>query len=273
MDIRKIQLIQLDILKQVIKICEKHDITYFAAYGTLLGAVRHKGFIPWDDDIDLNMPRPDYEKFCEIAEKELCPPYFVQTYKTDTMCNLHGATVQNINTALILKNHPIGIVNGIRIDIMPLDGSKQDLSYYKKLRSKYRLYKYCAIDWFDWEKYFGKGIKRFLGKIVNMFYFGNKSHEYFFEMQEKLFTALVYDSSEYVADYAGNEGPFRKEIFDKKVYLDFEDIKICCPAGYAELLTQLFGDYMTPPPKKDREQHHAILVADTEKSYTEYPNI
>ncbi|MBQ0054810.1 MAG: LicD family protein [Synergistaceae bacterium] len=271
--IREMQLVQLDILKQVIKICEKYNITYFAAWGTLLGAVRHKGFIPWDDDIDLNMPRPDYERFCEIAAKELEAPYFLQTYKTDAACNLHAATVQNINTALILKNHPADIANGIRVDIMPLDGTCPDKAYYKKLKVLYRIYKYCAIDWFDWEKYFGKGMKRFLGKIINIFYFGDKSYEYFFEMQEKLYQAIPYISAEYVADYPCDAWPFRKEIFAEKVYLDFEDIKICCPARYDELLTQLFGDYMTPPPKKDREQHHNILVADTEKSYTEYPDI
>ena len=120
------QKVMLDILIEGHKICVKHNITYWLEAGTLLGAVRHKGFIPWDDDCDISMPREDYEKFLEIAQNELPKNMFLQTKYTDPECTIRWAKVRKNGTLLIQKNETgkENFHHGIFIDIFPYDGYK-----------------------------------------------------------------------------------------------------------------------------------------------------
>ncbi|MBQ0054811.1 MAG: LicD family protein [Synergistaceae bacterium] len=257
MDIRKVQLVQLDILKQVIKICEKYNITYFAAYGTLLGAVRHKGFIPWDDDVDLMMPRLEYERFCEIAKQELEYPYFLQINRTDPFYTMHIARVLNLETAHLYpatdRRKP-----GLFIDIYPLDGIKHtDLFHRSIFKIKYRFYKYCAIDLFHQDDYFGKGIKRTLGKFINKYFYHNQNGAFFHEKQEKLYKETPYAVTEYVVIYHSWH-ILKKAWLKDVVLLDFEDIQLHCPIGYDALLKYMYGSYMIPLPKNQRYMHHLV---------------
>ena len=163
--------IELDLLVQVQKICKKHDIQYFAYAGTMLGAVRHNGFIPWDDDIDIMMTRANYKKFCDIAEKELEYTYFLQTEKTDTTTIMGLAKIRNSKTTGILKSHEnrnFKFNQGIFLDIFPLDNiPDEEETFYKfkkkliNLYSKYHILRnrfHCDLN----EK---SVIKRILSKI------------------------------------------------------------------------------------------------------------
>ena len=171
--------IELDLLVQVQKICKKHDIQYFAYAGTMLGAVRHNGFIPWDDDIDIMMTRANYKKFCDIAEKELEYPYFLQTEKTDPTSIMGLAKIRNSKTTGILKSHEnrnFKFNQGIFLDIFPLDNiPDEEETFYKfkkkliNLYSKYHILRnrfHCDLN----EK---SVIKRILSKIPvkNFYYF------------------------------------------------------------------------------------------------------
>ena len=265
---RKVQLVELEILKQIIALCVKHQIKYFAAWGTLLGAVRHKGFIPWDDDADLMMPRPDYDKFCEIAEKELEYPYFLQTAKTDSACKLHFAKVQNLETTFFEEGKPKDLHAGIFVDIFPIDGAPKSQKVRKRNKFRRRIYKYCALSICDYEKYFGKGIKRALGKIINVCFYGNQLPEYFYNKMEELYREIPYGTTGSVVDYS-DVTYFDEELLQHQILLDFEDIKISCPLKYDELLTLCYGDYMTPPPEKKQIPRHGIFV-DTENTYKKY---
>ena len=125
---------ELDILEKIIKICEENDIKYSLCGGSLLGAIRHKGFIPWDDDIDVCMKREDYSKFLTIAEKELSYPYFVQYSKTEKMYTRGHAQIRNSETTAILKveTTSYGKNNynkGIFVDIFPLDNVPDNREY------------------------------------------------------------------------------------------------------------------------------------------------
>ena len=134
--------IELEMFKYYLAICEKHDLKYFLIGGTLLGAVRHKGFIPWDDDIDIGMPRPDYEKFLLVAQKELPEHIFLQTHNTDIEYPNCFAKLRNSDTTFIETScKKLKINHGIYIDIFPLDGCC--ISPYWKYRLfsfKQRLY-------------------------------------------------------------------------------------------------------------------------------------
>lgn len=264
--LRKVQFIQLDILKQVIALCEKHDITYFAAYGTLLGAVRHKGFIPWDDDIDLMMPRPDYDRFCEIAQTELKKPFFLQTMETDSGYLFSIAKVHNLNTAFIQKKQiKARLKSGIFIDVWPLDGweetryCKHKYSFYKRF---YKYYRYCpGMDT-------GDIIKFLLCKVFNAVFFGNKSRKFF---RNKMSGTIAYDDAEFVSIRPSNtKALYEKNWCKEAVNGMFENTPIKLPIGYDAVLRADYGDYMQLPPENERSPHHENLVIDTERSYTDY---
>ena len=129
--------IQIEILDEIVKICDKHDITYFLCTGTLLGAIRHKGFVPWDDDIDICMPRKEYTKFAEICKEELQDGFLLQDWHTEPLHYLTFAKVKKIDTIYKEKstmNLPIN--KGVFVDIFILDNVE------KKNSAIYKLQKY-----------------------------------------------------------------------------------------------------------------------------------
>src|SRR5690554_4415622 len=120
--LKKLHNVQIEILNQIVKICNQNKLTYFLIGGTLLGAIRHKGFIPWDDDLDIAMPRKDYEKFLELCQGYLGDEYYLHCSKTDPKYWLPFAKVRKNNT--IFEEKSIQTINshkGIYVDIFPLD--------------------------------------------------------------------------------------------------------------------------------------------------------
>ena len=125
-ELRKLQLTEIEVLDEIVRICKKHKLQYFLLAGTCLGAVRHSGFIPWDDDIDIGMPREDYEKFLNIALDELDEKYFLQYYKTDENYYLGFAKVRKNNTSFITKGFEKKKGHqGFFVDIFPRNKGKQ----------------------------------------------------------------------------------------------------------------------------------------------------
>ena len=120
---KKVWAVELDLLNELLRVCNKYNIKIFASGGTMLGAVRHKGFIPWDDDIDMGMLRKDYDKLCKIANKEFQYPYFFQTNYTDPGTLRGHAQLRNSNTTSFLQNEgsEYSFNQGIFIDIFPMD--------------------------------------------------------------------------------------------------------------------------------------------------------
>lgn len=120
---REMQMCAFGILKEVARVCEKYDLTYYLDFGTLLGAVRHKGFIPWDNDIDIEMPIEDYRRFLKIAPREISGDFFIQTYRSDPGYNLLWTQVRaNNTTSMPLMYKDWDIHWGVHIDIFPLVG-------------------------------------------------------------------------------------------------------------------------------------------------------
>ena len=120
--IDRIQQIEFDIMQQIDSICRAHDLTYFAIGGSVLGAVRHQGFIPWDDDIDIGMPRKDYEEFLKYASEELPKGYFLQTFFTEKKSPFYFAKVRKDNTKFVeYYLRDLDIHQGLFVDIFPFD--------------------------------------------------------------------------------------------------------------------------------------------------------
>ena len=271
-DLRKLQLIELDILKVFIAICEKHGFRYYLMAGTLLGAVRHEGFIPWDDDIDVGMPRPDYEKFIRIAEDELNEPYQLHTILNGKgSYGYYYARVENTEV-LLQKDATIQKTKiPAWIDVFPLDGVPNDdkeadrwiqkCNFRKKVFALSQASRTAATDTYKKTK---GGIKSAFRRVFLTLKLDRLiSTKWAWKKLDRTIRSYDYEKCDRIMNVCGIRG--RKTIFAKEKYGDgrkykFEDIYVNGPAEYDFILTQLFGDYMTPPEKNNRDQHHITIL-------------
>lgn len=258
-----LQKCQLNILIEFIRLCEEHNLTYYLVGGTCLGAVRHKGFIPWDDDIDVGMPRKDYDKFIQL-QKEIKKPYFIQTYKSDKNYIYNFAKIRDCTTTFIENTFVCHQFNhGVWIDVFPIDGMSKEvkpaiefkkkvrwtwhqvyLMYLPALKRKLRL----KTLWKD----IPLNIVAFLFGLLNVGHYRNK-------LVDKKVTKLSYDDAVLVGNYFGNNAKreaMPKEIFEEGTDGVFEGIKVKLPKDYDKYLTLLFGDYMKLPPVEQQIGHH-----------------
>lgn len=264
---KKVQECSLELLKEFIKVCEKLNLTYYLIAGTLLGAVRHKGFIPWDDDIDVGMPRKDYEIFLSKAQDMLPKNYFLQTFKTDPEWPANFAKIRNNNTTFIetsVKNRKIN--HGIYIDIFPLDFYPKTQKEINKFNRKNKYYRMAISKSFYIEKD-KRSWKMFIVRLLTLF----MPIKTALKKREKLITSNKDDN--YLVNYSGAWG--EREItpsiwYGEGVDLEFEGLKIKVPSDYKAWLTQVYGDYMQLPPIEKRVTHHFTEVIDLDKSYKEY---
>ncbi|MBE6548109.1 MAG: LicD family protein [Ruminococcaceae bacterium] len=246
--------ITLDILIDFAKFCDEHGIRYFLAYGTLIGAVRHKGYIPWDDDIDLQMPREDYNRLIEIYNKERNTPYYELVAPHDKKSRHSFVKIIDTRTVKIEPgiDYSEGYL-GIDIDIFPIDGMPGDDgefdAWVAKLKKTYRSHVYCVID-------SKKNIKRRLAVPILRILSGGK--EKVLNKADKMHALYPYGECEYVgtmeSSFNSPKNRVKKEYFDGYTMVQFEGYEFKAPSGYHEILTNIFGDYMTPP--ADQTTHH-----------------
>lgn len=272
-ELQRLQEFELDILKQTAKICEKNGLTYFVGYGTLLGAVRHKGFIPWDDDIDIVMPRPDYDRFLEIAEKQLSAPYQLHTATNGKgSYGYYYARVENTAVRLQKSATANKTVIPAWIDVFPLDGIPDDerelCGWMKKCASRKKVFAAsnahytAAADEFKKSrsslksKMRGAFLKLRLDRLI--------STKRAWKRLDKAVTEYDYDSSNRIMNamcfYGRSKEVFSKEAFGKGTPLPFEDFTVNAPEKYDFVLTQIYGDYMTPPEEGKRDRHHIRII-------------
>ena len=271
--LKRLQDIELDILKKTIKICEDNNIRYYIVYGTLLGAVRHNGFIPWDDDIDIAIPRPDYNKFIEISDQLLEPPY--QLHTTLNGKGSYGYYYARVeNTSILLRKIATQnkTVVPAWIDVFPLDGVPYDevelnkwlkqCSKWKKIFSASMASYTAASDEYKKSRSKLKGIAR---KVFLKLRFERLINtKWAWHHLDKIVSKYDFDSSNRVYNVTCPYGP-KKDIMAKDYYKTgkqyiFEDITVNGPENYDAILTQLYGDYMTPPDEKSRDHHHIEII-------------
>lgn len=264
---KKIWAIELDLLLELDRICNEHDIKYFLIGGTLLGAVRHKGFIPWDDDIDVAMLREDYERFQKIAPNEFKSPYFFQTPYTDDGYFFSFAKLRNGNTSAISRPFRLENFNqGISIDFFPIDNCKlEDVKQnYDKIKNlildNSNYMRKSSPDPYDIERHAlwsGSSPLSVYEKIQQI----ARTHE-----KEK--TEFVNESTCVV--FPWNKFVWQKKDFDEIVEMEFEGYKFPCPKGYDSILTTLYGDYMEFPPVDKRGTWHDSVIFEPDVPYKEF---
>lgn len=273
-EIKKLWALQIDMLQQVRKICERHGLTFFAAYGTALGAVRHHGFIPWDDDVDIALKRADYNKFVKYAQKELKEPYFLQLPSTDEYYFRPYASLRNSNATCIAKGDgALKCNNGAIIHIFPLDGYTES----KELRRFIKIERFKNIVAVNSYHYRGRKnhvVIRHLLKLITPLVIrgGLKKH---FLRHEAACTKISSKEHEMLGiQYAHfgsdiSKSMYKKELFDSVVWVPFEYAQIPIPAGYDEFLRRTYGDYMQLPKPEDRIYKHTWEM-DPDTPYKEY---
>ena len=258
MTVEEKQKASLETLKHVKDYCDANGIRYYLAYGTLLGAVRHKGFIPWDDDVDLHIPRPDYERLLSEYHDDTGQFKLVSCFN-DRKYFLPFAKIKNCRTARL---NPDGSIDpeGIGIDLFPLDGIPDDIASAKKLferqNNKFikvinRMYTYSMTP----ASSAMNTLKLIAGKagmksgFVNQVARGIAKKMYKESYSDCLMVACV------TGIHSGRFLPFSREWFNP-VQLEFEGEPFSCPAGYHEILKKIYGDYMVIPPEADRQSTH-----------------
>ena len=275
--LRSIQLKSLEILLYFKDFCEKHGLLFYFCGGCCIGAIRHKGFIPWDDDIDLFMPRGDYEKLAELWPKYADTSRYTYGRTTkDNYTRIILASICDENTTFILKRQKDleNVHHGIRIEILPLDGcpsSRMKRRFQKMWALLFTLYN-------TGEPPVSKGkAVNLAGKILLFFAPTYKFRCKLWRFCEKKMSQYPFSESEKVTElcarwrYMVNEYP--REAFDSAVYKEFEGHMMPVPKGYDTYLKMAFGDYMTLPPEEAQNPHHDVVYADTENSYKKYKGI
>jgi lipopolysaccharide cholinephosphotransferase len=266
-NLRKCQLLQLDIAKEVKRLCDENDIKYFLNAGTLLGAIRHDGFIPWDDDMDIGMLRADYEKFLNVAKEKLNKKYFLQTWDTDEKFALPFAKIRLNGTKYIEHNSKnVDIHNGIYIDIFPYDNVSDDIKGYKKQKLISKIFIHLLLnksgyEYVNEDSTIKKLVCIFL-KMISRFLSYDCLHKGLNNCMGK------YNSRETNSVVTfGGASSFEKETLLKSwlentVEHKFEDTDFSVPEKWQEYLTHFYGDYMTPPPIEQRYIGHSIVDCD-----------
>ena len=268
----EVQEIELNMLKQVLGICDELGLVYYMVCGSVIGAVKYKGFVPWDDDIDIALPRRDYEIFCENAQKMLPEYYFLQNYKTDPAFPTIYSKLRDSRTAFIeTPTADLPINHGIYIDIFPLDGYPSDHGMIKRFEKKKKLLKLLMISSCK-NNNEQKAFTKALLSVFRLFGFHRKTNA----TAEKLTNYLSrwqLEKSEIWCNHGNWQGKLEyapREQYGDGVWAEFEGLRVRIPEKYDEYLTQKYGDWRAELPKEKQVSHHVYEVCDTQKSYTEY---
>ena len=264
--LRKVRMVQLEIAKEIKRVCEENDIRYFLADGSFLGAVRHQGFIPWDDDMDMGMMRSDYEKFCRIAPEKLKPEYCLQTWYTDPNYGLPFGKVMKRGTVYLENKKSRRLQeNGFYVDIFPFDYVPEDAVGRQELAGKllsiYRvkLMKSGYKPWMEEDRIIWK-------KRIGYLYYQMKS---LFASQQEL--AKDYDAlavSQHDSMVVCEQSALPKPDYYQYAWIEeledytFEGETFKGPKDYDKFLAALYGDYMQLPPEDKRENRHQIVEID-----------
>ena len=277
---KEVWAIELDLYSELKRVCDKYDLRLAANAGTILGAVRHKGFIPWDDDLDFMMPRKDYEILCKVAAEEFKHPYFFENFHVDPHFIYGDAKLLNLDTTGY--ENPYLTKHGIFIDIFPLDAYIDDERLFEqqwdeaiKLFSQYQRVLTCT-KW-DYITENGVSIPR---RLARLYYYlklklmgakvgGVYQRNLFAKFEEVCQRYNDRDDIAYIGElsFLQKNDKSLKTDFNYLLMMDFEFTKIPIPGHYHEYLTMKYGDYQKPV--KTGFAMHTFKVLDTSRPFTE----
>ena len=259
-DLDDIKALEVDILSKFDDFCTKHNLKYCLTGGSLLGAVRHGGIIPWDDDIDIGMFRPDYNRLLKLASDmpEECRLFSIE--KGDRSARLYGR-ICNMKYVSVDKYYESNLSNYFGIDIFPLEAVPSDKKEFAGFAKKVRLLRRMFI--FSNSALFkGNGFLRaYVLKPIPIIICKIIGAKRIYRMFRNLIDKIDYDNAEYIAlltgQYTENE-QYPKDKYYDLTRIDFEGLKLPAMVTYDEYLTRLYGDYMQLPDEAHRQPHHSF---------------
>lgn len=274
-----IRQLQLEMLREVDRLCNKHHIRYCIGYGTLLGAVRHTGYIPWDDDADILMLRKDYEKFKVCCQKELKAPIFLQDYTTDKAYLWGYSKLRNLNTTYIRTGQEhIPCKNGVFIDIFPLDGVPSGVLLQIAQDFICFLLRKCLwakVGYMEERSGFKRAVYRALSVISKerIYSIYDKLVKLSNRKQHKRVRCLLFTAPGKHWNKKGNplrtRYGFKSSWLEKRRKFKFENLYLWGSQEYQECLTYLYGDYMALPPQEKRVAHAPVSSLDLSRVWND----
>lgn len=270
-DLQKIKNMEIEMLKECISVCKKLGLKYYLIEGTLLGAVRHKGFIPWDDDIDIGLMRKDYEIFKKEAPAYLSEHLFLQDNTTDPGALMNYIKIRNSETTFIetsVKNRKMN--HGVYIDVFPID-------YYPDGKFSEMLFivkRHCLKLRVEKGFYHERKKRPLKNRIINgtiSFLLGWITPEAAVKIRENLYKSVRKGKK--LANFStpwGIREVVPADWYGEGVLMEFEGIEVRCPKEYHKWLTKVYEDYTILPPESERKSHHYAEVIDLDKPYTHY---
>ncbi len=266
----ELQQIEKNILACALEIVDRLHLTYFLVCGSALGAVKYNGFIPWDDDIDIAMPRKDYTVFCEKAG-ELLPPYlFLQNCHTEKNFPYIFSKIRDSRTTYIEKGMAgLDINHGVYIDVFPLDGYPVELKeqrWLEKQKLKHQfVYLSCLESHLSWKSRMIVNAEKILGVPRRVAAYAKNF--------EKVISAYAPEASEYWCNHGNWQGKLEyapREQYGEGYWTTFEGLRVRVPERYDEYLTQKYGDWRADLPLEQQEGHHYAAVIDLHSPFCDY---
>ncbi len=272
-ELKELQEKCLEITKVFQKFCEKHNLLFYFCGGCCIGALRHGGFIPWDDDIDVFMPRRDYERMCLLWKEEMQhTQYKLSRADVDHFLRSQLTMITDEETTFIKEQQmDLDMRHGVRLEILPLDGCPSS-RWKRKMQLLFGLMYQVYIDQ-DPPTSKGK-FANGIGRLMLFLAPGWKRRYRMARWCEKQMSKYPIEECDLITElcvryhYMVNEYP--KEIFASAVYKDFEGEKMPIPVGYDTYLKMAFGDYMQLPDEKDQVPSHDAILVDVHHSYKKY---
>lgn len=259
-----LKLRMLEILDEFVRVCQENNLRYFLAFGTCLGAVRHHGMIPWDNDIDVAMPREDYERLYELRDRVFCENFRLLSYRSTPGYHDDIMRVESLNTTMIYRLNPI-YVGGVYIDIFPLENVSTDEQDKQ----------FAEQSWIYYQNF-----RRFLYDIPQFKYL----HRYLWYLKErksylrknevKAWDTLAINQTPegcpYWKEYHsyGSKGLLPKEVYGEGNMMLFENKYYVIPKDYDTYLKAYYGDYMQFPPEEERKSAHLCFYMELTRRIT-----
>lgn len=265
----EVQKVVFDMFEQFVNVCNRLGLKYYLVNGSALGAKKYGGFIAWDDDMDVAMPRSDYEVFLSKAQDLLPEEIFVQNYRTDPAFPFMYTKLRNSNTTFIETSvKALKMNHGVYMDIFPLDGYIPDSS----VKSKIKKLKIKVLHWFHFCALDDKSsckirIRNF---VLRMFGFHKRTAQ-----SLRIIEQMVSNSdenTEYLCNYSDRQGKgcILREWYGNGAKAKFEGIDVMIPENFESYFTKKYGEWCADLPANEQKSHHKALICDVSKPYKEY---